>query len=458
MKRYLVAIIGIFSLGIFVVIAQDATPSSPVIFPADVCADSYAVSLLTASEACVGKPFGYVCNGGAAPQAEPQGPVANSLSALGALVDTNVVQSVHTPPLDADGSASGLAYLRVSAENSPVFFSGLLVGDVSVSNITPPDFPAWNAMLVRTQDALERCETAPYSTFIIQNPVAGLAARLVINGVSVDVSGTLAIQTTDVMTSFFVLSGEVGALAGGVTQRASAGQEMSVQHFTGDFTRPDGPASLPQPFRPERVNHLPQPLLDRPIQIAAGGIATTTGAVNLRTGPTTDSAILLQVSAQTRVTLLGRNDAGTWYHVSLSTGQTGWMHADLLMGDFTQVTRTYSATPEPIQRLGDVGQKGHVIAPRGFDLRSAPDIGFPVMHYLAAGTEFSIIARSPYSPWVSIETDAGQRGWIALLAIETRAIIDALPIDNNVPQPPEPTRIPGSWGNAFPDPTCYPNC
>jgi hypothetical protein len=54
--------------------------------------------------------------------------------------------------------------------------------------------------------------------------------------------------------------------------------------------------------------------------------------------------------------------------------------------------------------------------------------------------------------------DSGKVGWVPLIAMETRAIIDALPVDYNVPPPPEPTRIPGSFGNAFPDPNCYPNC
>jgi len=46
----------------------------------------------------------------------------------------------------------------------------------------------------------------------------------------------------------------------------------------------------------------------------------------------------------------------------------------------------------------------------------------------------------------------GMVGWLALITVQTQAVIDALPIDFNVPPPPEPTRVPGSFGNAFPDP------
>jgi hypothetical protein len=67
------------------------------------------------------------------------------------------------------------------------------------------------------------------------------------------------------------------------------------------------------------------------------------------------------------------------------------------------------------------------------------------------------VARSPYSPWVKIESQ-GMVGWVALIALETQSIIEALPIDWDVPPPPEPTLVPGSWGGAFPDPDCFPNC
>jgi hypothetical protein len=43
-------------------------------------------------------------------------------------------------------------------------------------------------------------------------------------------------------------------------------------------------------------------------------------------------------------------------------------------------------------------------------------------------------------------------GWLALISLQTEAVVDALPIDYNVPPPPAPTRVPGTYDNAFPDP------
>jgi hypothetical protein len=273
--------------------------------------------------------------------------------------------SIRTTALDGRGAYAGLAFLRVAAEDPTAVYSGLLIGDVHVRNITPPDFPGWQAIHVQTVDAPERCETAPYSTLVVQNPLPGQNTRLVINGVSLDINGTLAVQTTATETIFYTLSGETRATTGVSQQRASAGQEMRVVYTDETLTQPVGGVSEPVPFRQNRVDHLPIPLFDRPIQLAQGGFATTAGAVNLRTAPTTDAAILTQVPPQTRVTLLGRNGGATWYHVRIPTGETGWMLGELLLGDFSQVSATYEATPQPVQRLGDVGLRAHVIAPSG---------------------------------------------------------------------------------------------
>ncbi|MCA9908046.1 MAG: hypothetical protein KC519_05300, partial [Anaerolineae bacterium] len=77
--------------------------------------------------------------------------------------------------------------------------------------------------------------------------------------------------------------------------------------------------------------------------------------------------------------------------------------------------------------------------------------GFPAMTALNGGTTVRLLARSPYSPWVKVEVN-GITGWLALVVLDTRAYLDAIPVDFSAPPQPTPTRIPGSFGNAFPDP------
>jgi hypothetical protein len=127
------------------------------------------------------------------------------------------------------------------------------------------------------------------------------------------------------------------------------------------------------------------------------------------------------------------------------------MLAQLLTGNVGPIQAVYAATPLPPQRYGELGSSGRIAAPAGVNIRSGPDAAFPSVALVGDGTLVQLLARSPYSPWVKVEIN-GVIGWVALITIQTQAFFDALPIDFNVPPPPAPTRVPGTFGNAFPDP------
>lgn len=436
--------------------APTPTPDGVTVINGNDCSTPLSQFWLNASNACVGKEFGFVCNGGASPQVEPQGAIANSLSAVGALVETNFVDSVRTPALQGDGQNGGIAWLRVAAPDSLVQYSALMVGDVLVRNVTPEGFPRWQSLVVQTFPAPQRCELGPVSSLVIQS-LPNQSARVVVNGVSLDLRGTVVIQTEGNITHFMSVAGEMGLIAAGNRQDLLAGQEVSLPYPEGDFSRPSGVPGVPIVFQRVRVDHLPIPLFDRPIQVPQAGFAVTLGPVNMRTAPSTDAGVIIQVQTGERMTILGKNPAGDWYHVRRASGETGWMFAELLGGQVGEIGNVYLETPQPLQRLGDLGFKARVIAPNGITLRSAPDLGFSPLTSLPFGQDVTLMARSPYSPWVKIDA-SGTIGWAPLIGLETRAIVDAIPVDYDVPPPPAPTRIPGSFGGAFPDPNCYPNC
>ncbi|MCA9906187.1 MAG: SH3 domain-containing protein, partial [Anaerolineae bacterium] len=175
------------------------------------------------------------------------------------------------------------------------------------------------------------------------------------------------------------------------------------------------------------------------------------GAINLRVYPSTDAGIIREVAAGQVATVLGKNPAGDWYNVRINTGETGWMKADLLLSNVGSIEAVFEATPSIPQRYGLLGSTGVVISPAGVNLRIGPDGGFPAMTALNGGTTVRLLARSPYSPWVKVEVN-GITGWLALVVLDTRAYLDAIPVDFSAPPQPTPTRIPGSFGNAFPDP------
>jgi uncharacterized protein YraI len=433
---------------------------------ADVCGVPFGTFLLTASDACVGQPFGFVCNGGLRPIVQPEGAVSNSLAEVGSLVEAAVIESLQTSSLSSSGEQGGIAWLRIATEDSPLRFSGLLIGDVRLTDRTPEGFPNWQNFVVETINPQSMCAAAPASTFVVQS-LPGQPSRVVINGMSLAIDGTLAIQTetgvpdaSSARTHFLAISGLTSLLTAGQTTQIFAGQEVSVTYVAGEFAIPVTAPGQPANFRPELVANLPILLFDFPVQVPQSGSAVTLGAVNLRTAPTTDAGVILQSNSAERLTILGKNPDGdpngVWYHVEMANGQTGWMFGDLLVVS-GEVSRNYIETPEPLQRMGDLGTVARVIAPNGVTLHNAPDLTFGSVGSVPFDQEVTLLNRSPYNPWVKIDAK-GQIGWVALITLQTRAIIESLPVDYDVPPPPEPTRIPGSFGNAFPDPNCFPNC
>jgi uncharacterized protein YraI len=341
----------------------------------------------------------------------------------------------------------------------------LLIGDVVLRDITPQgsEFPAWHSMTVRTSETEAECEAVPPNAFTVQNSVPGIVTRIVVNGISVDLLGTAMIQTWSNQTYFVALSGQIRVISGGQSQEMVAGQQTQVSHDSDDFTRAAGPPTEPRPFDVVLVRNFPVQLLDRATRLPQPGYVTTEATVNLRAGPSTEYSVLEQVPPGVNMTILGRNTIGDWYHVRLPRGVTGWMYAELLRRNHGVITEIYSATPTPPQRYGELGYVGRILSPSGVNMRTAPDVNFAAIFTLPEGQEVELIARSPYSPWVKVDAD-GIVGWVALIALDTQVIVESLPVDRTVPQPPEPpptplaTRVPGTWGGAFPDPNCYPNC
>ncbi len=427
-----------------------APTPSPTVDPeiaAQAACDSFLPQFLAAaSSACIGKPGGFICNGGSAPQVQPEGPVSAALAQPGALVEVAAVQALHTTRLRGDGG--GILWLRLAA---PVSVRALLLGAVRVENMTPPEFPAWQSMLVQTGTEQSLCDIAPINALVLQSDL-GVAARVVINGASLDLNGTMLVYTpSDSETVFTALSGQTRVLAASQIVTLVAGQRTVVPYAPGSFALPAGVPAEPQPLEIAVMHYLPVALFDRPIFLPQPGYVLTRGNVNMRSAPGTDAPVIVQVPAGEVLTVLGRNPENDWLHVMRAGGESGWMFAELLDLRTGQIVAVYESTPPPPQRYGDLGARASVQAPNGVVLRAAPDIAFEAIGSIPFGASVILLAQSPYSPWVKVDWN-GSVGWVALLTLETQAVIAALPVDFNVPPPPEPTPRPGSGGNAFPDP------
>jgi uncharacterized protein YgiM (DUF1202 family) len=432
--------------------ATVALTHTPDFSAAEAQCTSVLASLYTqASEACLGQPSGYFCNGGLPPRAEPSGIVSSSLAPLGSLVELGFVDSLQTAPLMSNNSG-GLMWVRMA---EPLELTALLLGDVTLSDVTPADgnFPEWQSLQVMTVDSSSSCSTMPHSSFVVQGPW-GRVSRMAINGISLDLMGSVAVQTIGSETVFYALEGQVRFTIFGELRQIVAGQQLNVPYANGDFLRPSSVPGEGTPLIFERIRYLPVALFDRPILLPQSGYAYTDGNVNLRAEPSEDARKLAEVPDNQLVSILAMNTARTWYHVRLPNGDTGWMRADLLIGEIGEITLTYDSTPLPPQRYGESAQLAIVVSPTGANLRTAPDVQFQLIRVVPEGAEVEILARSPYSNFVKVDTGT-EIGWLALITIETTTVIQFLPIDYDVPLPPQPTATPYfafGGGHAYPDP------
>jgi uncharacterized protein YgiM (DUF1202 family) len=403
-----------------------------------------------ASDACLGQPNGYFCNGGLPPRAEPQGAISNQMAVVGSLVEADLIDRVHSAPLPSNNSG-GIVWLRLT---EPQSISALLVGDVDVTDVTPTEgnFAAWQSIKVETRQHTSDC-TAPRSALIIQGPYGDLG-RMVVNGVSLEINGTIAIETEGNITEFIALEGRIQLVIFGEGRIIQAGEQMNITYQAGDFTRPLSFAQSGEPLNFNHIQDFPITLLDRPVLLPQPGVVYTDGRVNMRAEPNANGRLLYQVPDDQPLSVLGENLDGTWLHVRLGNGETGWMRADLVTGNLGEITVAYEPTPQPPQRYGTNANGAIVIASTGGNLRNAPDVQFNVINTIDPGTEVNLLSRSPYSPWVKVDTGT-EVGWMALITLETNAVVSFLPIDYDVPNPPGPTATPiftFGGGHAYPDP------
>ncbi len=416
-----------------------------------VACEAELVQLYTiASEACLGKPNGFFCNGGLPPRAEPEGAIANSLANSGALVEAKNFAMVNPLPLHTNESG-GLMWLHL---NEGVVMNALLIGDVLMKDVSPTDagFAKWSLFTIETRQHETACANTPKSTFVIQGAY-GIPTSFVLNGVSVNLNGTLIVMTEAQITQFIAIEGLARLTAAGETRSLYPGQQVNVPYPSGDWTKPALP-QFPMPLVLENIQNLPIVIMDRPVLLPQPGYVQTTALVNMRSLPQQSAPLLYQVPANEIMSVLGKNEAGDWYHIRLGNGETGWMRADLLSGSVGNITASYSATPIPPQRFGALGSRAKVISAQGGNLRTAPDISFNAITTLAPGTEVNLVARSPYSPFVKVNA-GGTEGWLALITLETQSVISFLPIDYSVPLPARPTAVPifeYGGGHAYPNP------
>ena len=406
-------------------IATDA-PESAIVLAPDECAANLLQSYTEASDRCLSAESGAICHD--------------------AIVPASSVDSLQTAP-DSSAGDIDLAWLWLAQDISADIF---VIGEVDMRKAG-----SWREITLASGESTGGCESLPPYGALVTQSRYGQTARLEINGVAAAINGTLIALTQQESAQFIVIEGQTRLSLGARSLPLVVGTQATIGYAPGDW-------NAPQELPPEAdlldhalIADLPIALFPRPVQIPQPGYAQTQGGVNMRAAPDINGRLLYLVPAGETMSVLGISSSGEWLHIRLGNGETGWMSAALLAKTLGDKLPVYDEAPPPPQRLGVHANRAMVNVAAGGNLRAAPDTAFQVLRTLPYGTETTLLARSPYSPWVKAQADNAV-GWMALFTLTTRSIIGSLPIDYQVPLPTRATPTPSfsfGGGHAYPDPS-----
>ncbi len=131
-----------------------------------------------------------------------------------------------------------------------------------------------------------------------------------------------------------------------------------------------------------------------------------TGALNVRTGPGFGFASIGVLHGGEVVPIIGRNKAGDWLQVRTSFGD-GWVNIVFV------ITKDYfgSAPDTSAQATGAKTAATFRVLTGTLNVRSGPNVSFPVVFKVDAGTDLAIIGQSRDRAWWFVESPLG-RGWV----------------------------------------------
>ena len=132
----------------------------------------------------------------------------------------------------------------------------------------------------------------------------------------------------------------------------------------------------------------------------------TTVATNVRQGPGFDHRVLRILPAGTAVTLIGRNEDGTWLQLADGT----WLYAEL-------VALATAQADAPVTTVGS-------------NVRSGPGLEYPVQTVLPTGTLLAVSGRNADGSWLQLADNL----WIHATLVANAPL--GLPVATSVSRPP----------------------
>ena len=157
----------------------------------------------------------------------------------------------------------------------------------------------------------------------------------------------------------------------------------------------------------------------------ATGTVINAYALNVRSGPSINGAVIDIITRGQWFNVQGRNSDSSWWLIQLSSGGSGWVS-----GHYFSVTN-----PQLVPVVGNTGPTGGsyngTVTADQLNVRTAPDpVDGAVITRVYEGQTYSIIGRNHTGHWWQIRLPDGRTGWVSGAYFRTPAGATNVPVTN----------------------------
>ncbi|NDJ86523.1 MAG: SH3 domain-containing protein [Chloroflexi bacterium] len=145
--------------------------------------------------------------------------------------------------------------------------------------------------------------------------------------------------------------------------------------------------------------------------------------LNVRSGPSTNYAIIGTVVGGERLPIIGRDATRTWYNVQTVYGE-GWVSAR-----YVAARNEFGNAPVTTGSVDTTSQLGPfaIINTGALNIRSGPSASYTVLAVTRGGDQHQILAWDPSYSWLLIDADTVE-GWVSRRFVIIRGDTSVLPV------------------------------
>lgn len=164
--------------------------------------------------------------------------------------------------------------------------------------------------------------------------------------------------------------------------------------------------------------------------------------LSLYAGPGTNYGVVGTVVSGQDVSLIGRNEAGTWIKVQTTGGVQGWLSASYIQSSVpvsslpvvSSAATTSTTTTTTATTTTTTSGPTAVIATGALHIRSGPGISYSSLTVVYQGQVVTLLGRNSNNSWAKVRAASGTEGWVNVNYIQPSVGISTLPVlDTGVP-------------------------